>query len=499
MLRIRVNIASAEIVETEKITAGRVGLRCGFTFDSAWDGLAKTAVVSGVVRRDRVLVGDEIEVPGECLIKENFLLRIGVVGKNGDGTVVIPTVWANFGKILPSAEESGETPAEPTPDVVAQIQQNSANALLLAQRVMQMAEDGEFNGKPGAPGADGSGVWYTTGRVSGDDNPFVRRRDLIGREGAAVQVHDLLFAPDVGDEGEPTTLYEITSVGVACALNRLCKMKGEGGSGTGDYNDLDNKPQIAGVTLSGDKSLSDLGVAPKPMLVTLSYTGSGDTYTADKTYAEITDAIAVGREVLADCGASILRPSALGATWIGYDDSQILEFILHSDSSWTGIITDLGSYRTAADQDTIDRQQNAAIEAKYAKPAGGIPASDLAEDVQTSLTKANTALQQHQDISGKADKPTEVTVSTAGDVTQALDAGKIYHFTGSLTALTLTLNSPAAGQQAQYHFDFDCGSTAPTVTIPNSVTMPSGNFEASKHYEVDILNNYGMVMAWATS
>ncbi len=227
MLRIRVNIASAEIVETEKITAGRVGLRCGFTFDSAWDGLAKTAVVSGVVRRDRVLVGDEIEVPGECLIKENFLLRIGVVGKNGDGTVVIPTVWANFGKILPSAEESGETPAEPTPDVVAQIQQNSANALLLAQRVMQMAEDGEFNGEDGT---DGNGVWYTTGRISGDENPFVRRRDLIGREGATVQVHDMLFAPDVGYEGGPTTLYEIVDVGIACTLKRLCKMQGTNGT-----------------------------------------------------------------------------------------------------------------------------------------------------------------------------------------------------------------------------------------------------------------------------
>ena len=90
-------------------------------------------------------------------------------------------------------------------------------------------------------------------------------------------------------------------------------------------------------------------------------------------------------------------------------------------------------------------------------------------------------------------------MATDGAVTQALDAGKVYHFTGALTSLTITLNAAGSGQLAQYHFDFDCGSTAPTVTIPNSVTMPSGNFEASKHYEVDILNNYGMVMAWATS
>ena len=32
-----------------------------------------------------------------------------------------------------------------------------------------------------------------------------------------------------------------------------------GGGGTSNYNDLSNKPSIGGVTLSGDKSLSDLG------------------------------------------------------------------------------------------------------------------------------------------------------------------------------------------------------------------------------------------------
>lgn len=100
-------------------------------------------------------------------------------------------------------------------------------------------------------------------------------------------------------------------------------------------------------------------------------------------------------------------------------------------------------------------------------------------------------------LAGKADKVTEVTVSDDGAVTQALDPGKIYHFTGALTALTITLNAPASGQLAQYHFDFDSGSTAPTLTLPNAVTMPGGfTVEASKHYEIDILNGYGAVMAW---
>ena len=46
----------------------------------------------------------------------------------------------------------------------------------------------------------------------------------------------------------------------------------------------------------------------------------------------------------------------------------------------------------------------AEVAAKYAKPSGGIPATDLAQGVQASLAKADTALQEHQDISGKRGK-----------------------------------------------------------------------------------------------
>lgn len=104
------------------------------------------------------------------------------------------------------------------------------------------------------------------------------------------------------------------------------------------------------------------------------------------------------------------------------------------------------------------------------------------------------------DLAAKADKVTEVTVSTAGAVTQALDAGKIYHFTGALTGLTITLNAPVTGALAWYHFDFVSGSTAPSLTMPNTVTMPdSFTVEANKRYEVDVLNGYGAVMAWSNS
>lgn len=40
--------------------------------------------------------------------------------------------------------------------------------------------------------------------------------------------------------------------------------QGGGGGETSDYNDLSNKPQINGVTLSGNKTTSDLGIYGLP-------------------------------------------------------------------------------------------------------------------------------------------------------------------------------------------------------------------------------------------
>ena len=48
----------------------------------------------------------------------------------------------------------------------------------------------------------------------------------------------------------------------------------------------------------------------------------------------------------------------------------------------------------------------------YTKPAAGIPKSDLASGVQASLGKADTALQKHQDISGKLDKTGDASNTT---------------------------------------------------------------------------------------
>lgn len=174
----------------------------------------------------------------------------------------------------------------------------------------------------------------------------------------------------------------------------------------------------------------------------------------------------------------------------------------------------------------------------YSKPAGGIPASDLASGVIPTVPDAATAVpvmdgtaavgtstkyakEDHvhpsdtsrmtaaqvnaainqslqmllpEDI-GAAPIVSDITISSTGSVSQSLDTNTIYHFTGELTSLTITLNT--ANGVPHYHFDFNVGSTIPTLTMPLSVYMPSSfTLSANKHYEIDILNNYGAVQSW---
>lgn len=123
MIQITCKGNSAICTRTERLTSGMVGLQCKFEFDSAWDGLARTAVFwAGNQKRDVMLTGDTCTVPWEVLKTAGYQLVIGVYGTNADGTLVIPTVYAMCGGIASGADPSGDTETDPTLPIWAQTQ-----------------------------------------------------------------------------------------------------------------------------------------------------------------------------------------------------------------------------------------------------------------------------------------------------------------------------------------------------------------------------------------
>ena len=98
-----------------KITSGTVGMPVEFDFDSQWDNLWKLAVFqAGCVTKTIEISGADLTVPWEVLEKPGVLLNIGVYGTNADGTVVIPSIWANVCAINRGVDPDGDPTTEPT-------------------------------------------------------------------------------------------------------------------------------------------------------------------------------------------------------------------------------------------------------------------------------------------------------------------------------------------------------------------------------------------------
>lgn len=70
----------------------------------------------------------------------------------------------------------------------------------------------------------------------------------------------------------------------------------------------------------------------------------------------------------------------------------------------------------------VSELENDAGYGTYTKPSTGIPKSDLASGVQASLGKADTALQKHQDISGKVDNTAAGADSLLSKITNSWTA-----------------------------------------------------------------------------
>ena len=128
----------------------------------------------------------------------------------------------------------------------------------------------------------------------------------------------------------------------------------------------------------------------------------------------------------------------------------------------------------------------------YSKPSTGIPKTDLASDVQTSLGKADTAIQSHQDISGKANKISVVQTSTS---TIEINSNTFYKF-GEVVSLNITLASITDNTiYNEYMFEFVSGSTATTLTLPSSIKwLETPTIDANKIYQCSIVDNVGLLV-----
>lgn len=324
-------------------------------------------------------------------------------------------------------------------------------------------------------------------------------------------------------------------------------IEGGGSTGTSDYESLQNKPSINNIDLIGNKTLNELGIQPKG-----NYANSGDIPTK---LSELTN----------DCSFIDAEADPTVPTHVKNITQANIE-------NWNNKSNFSGNYNDLTNKPTIPSQVTEATVSgwgftkntgTYSKPNGGIPKSDLASSVQSSLNKADTALQTEQ-YTGTYSKPsggipkTDLAGAVQTSLGKADTALQSYteQYTGTITGITMngvskgtsgvvdlgtvitshqdlsnyelkpttvssseTTTSITPQNNTIYQFGeltsltitnppatgaysiiFTSGATATTTVIPNTMLgLEDFAAEANTIYEINVLNNRAVVGSWAVS
>lgn len=201
-------------------------------------------------------------------------------------------------------------------------------------------------------------------------------------------------------------------------VEQLLDQVADGGTST-SWEDITDKPTFAEVATSGD--YSDLANTPTIPTKTSDLDNDSGFLTEHQdisnlaTKTELSGKVdkVTGKQLSTEDFTSVLKTKLEGLS--NYDDTAIQEAIsglqtqintlVSGDAStaiesFNEIIAFLDGLEDTEDLASIIASIEQQIASKYTKPSGGIPKTDLESSVQTSLEKANTALQEHQSLEG---------------------------------------------------------------------------------------------------
>ena len=244
--------------------------------------------------------------------------------------------------------------------------------------------------------------------------------------------------------------------------------------GGSDYEDLDNLPKINNVELKGNKTSSDLGLITNAVDDLVNYYKKSETFTKQEVNNLIAAITTLDIQVVQTLPTEDISTTTIylvpkttaeqndaydeyiyvSNAWehIGSTEVDLTNYITNTDyasSSSAGIIrigTAVSTYMSSDNRLSATTRSYAdytsgsdamfigkgtlenVITGKglYSKPSGGIPKSDLTNDVQTSLGKADTALQSYTETDPTV--PSHVKSITQSNITSwnnKADAGDI--------------------------------------------------------------------------
>ena len=534
MTKIKFTGATAIASNHEALTVGAVGLVVRFEFNSAWDGLHKIAVFhcGGVTKDvlDSSFPANICPIPWECLQEEGETLYCGVYGTDSNGNIIIPSKMARLGTVHPGADPTGDESLDPTLPVWQQALNIAQDAMSLLEGKVNRSGDtmqGDLN-----MGAHTLRLGSTTGMT--EDNLNIIRL-VADREEDRVTLRNIDTPYEDSDAVNKKYVDDNTQPKGDYALRSELF--------SGSYNDLTNKPTIPtalpnphkltinGTSYDGTEDVQMTIQGGGESVLYVNITQSGSTITGDKTYAEILAAVTANKCVIAKFADANFYLDSVANDKITFQRLNISE----DDESRKSIdkqlvcVSNSGAWTVDADFVAVDtamsdtsempvqnkvvkayidgKQDKSTLEADvaakgftkntgtYSKPTGGIPKADLAAAVQTSLDKADSALQSvpstyrtaaAQDTidSGKVDKVTGKGLST-NDYTDAAKAkvdaipanpkytDTVYDDT-ALKERVATIEGKESAWDAKSDFSGSYNDLTDKPTIPAEVTPLTG-------------------------
>ena len=356
MIKVRYSKVNGRCMLREPLTSGMVGQPIHFEYSHDFDGLMITAVFTdGKNTVDVVNPGNECIIPHEVLTNVGAAVKVGIYATRGD-ELVIPTVYATIGFVLKGADPSGGISEDPTLPVWAQTQAMIGNLNALETQ----AKDN---------------LVLAVNEVK---NTADSKQDAINdleaiRTGAAKGATALQSVPS---SYRTAAAQDVIDSGLS---DRVSAIEGKEAGWNGKYSKpTDGIPKTdleSAVQTSLDKADSALQSVPN------TYRTASEQDTIDSGKVDKVTGKGLSSNDYTDAAKAKVDALAPVATSGSYDD-----------------LTNKPTIPAPVTEQTVSGWGFTKNTGTYSKPTGGIPKTDLANDVQASLGKADTALQEHQSL-----------------------------------------------------------------------------------------------------
>lgn len=291
----------------------------------------------------------------------------------------------------------------------------------------------------------------------------------------------LNFSIPQGSAGADAKINGVNTLSIEAGTNITLDQEGStltinstgGSGGTSDYTDLTNKPSINNVILSGNKSLNDLGIQP------------AGNYALESEIPTKTSDLTNDSGFIT--GYTETDPTV---------PSHVKNITQANITSWNNKSDFSGNYNDLTNKPTIPSEVTETTVSNwgFTKNIGTITGITMngASKGTSGVVDLGTVITSHQDISGKANKISVVQTSTS---TIEINPNTFYKF-GEVSSLNITLAAITdTSVLNEYMFEFTSGSTATTLTLPNTIKwLETPTIESNKIYQCSIVDNVGVLL-----